>query len=337
MADRKIVVLDGYTLTPNGVGDEATHRTEPVWDRLAALGDLTVHERTPPEEVAERSVDAEIVLTNKALLPAEVIQPLPDLKYIGVLATGYNVVDLEAAKAAGVVVTNVPAYSTAVVPQHTFALILALMSRVADHSASVQRGEWTNCQDFMYTLSPLTELEGKTLGVIGLGSIGKKVAQIGHAMGMKIAAAHQSSEGTFELAGLGKTIEIDWMSVNELVKQADVVTLHCPLTDQTKHVINAERLATMKSTALVINTGRGPLVDEAALAAALHGGQIAGAGLDVLTQEPPRDGSPLIAAPNCVITPHNAWASVEARHRLMAWAVDNVEAFLAGDSKNVVN
>jgi glycerate dehydrogenase len=299
---------------------------------LENLGDLKVHERTAPEQVLERCSGYEIVLTNKVVLDPENIEKLPELKYIGVLATGTNVVDLNFAKERGICVTNIPGYSTDSVVQHVLALMLHFSSKVSIHNDAVQQGDWVNSIDFSFTLGTLNELSGKTLGIIGLGTIGRKLARVADAMGMKIVAAHQSSMDRLQLP-----YEVEWLPVDEVFARADFLSLNCPLTPETDKVVNAERLKKMKSSAIVINTGRGPLVDEQALADALNKGTIAGAGLDVLSTEPSACDNPLLSAKNCVITPHIAWASREARARLIAIAADNLSSFLSGIPQNVVN
>lgn len=324
----KIVVLDGYTLTPARPG-QAVPAGEPSWDDMAQLGDLTVHDRTPPGEVVQRAAGASIVLTNKTPLPAEVIHQLPDLRYIGVLATGVNVVDLKAAAEAGVVVTNVPGYSGDAVAQHVFALLLELTNQVAAHARKVHEGGWAGCEDFSFTLGPITELAGKTLGVFGAGDIGRRVAKIGHALGMNILVSSRTERD------MG--VPAEWTDVDGMFERADVLTLHAPLTEDTHHLVNASRLSRMKPTACLINTARGPLIDEAALAKALHENQLAGAAVDVLSTEPPAADNPLLTAPRCIITPHIAWAAVEARHRLMQIATGNVRRYLDSDPVNMVN
>lgn len=324
----KIVVLDGYTSSP--LSAEATAEgIEVDWKPLAQLGELVVRERTTTDQVLQRIGDAEIVLTNKTPIDAQTFAQSPNLKYVGVLATGVNVIDIGAASAHNVTVTNVPGYSTPSVAQHVFALLLELCSRVAEHDRAIHDGQWVKCEDFSFTTGPLVELSGKTLGVVGMGAIGQAVAAIGHAMGMNIIA-HSRTEK--DLA-----YPVRWLGVDELFAEADVVTLHCPLTPQTKEHVNAQRLATMKPSAFLINTGRGPLIDEPALAEALHKGTIAGAGLDVLSSEPPRADNPLLTAPNCILTPHIAWATVESRKRLLQIAADNVKAYLDGNPTNVVS
>ena len=318
----KIVILDAFTSNPGDLS----------WDAIEELGELTVYERTTPEEVLERCTGSEVIFTNKVILNSETIEQLPELKYIGVLATGTNVVDLNFAKERGICVTNIPGYSTGSVVQHVLALMLHFSSKVSVHNDAVQKGDWTNSIDFSFTFGTLNELSGKTLGIIGLGTIGRKLARVADAMGMKIVAAHQSSMDRLELP-----YEVEWLPVDEVFALADFLSLNCPLTPETEKVVNAEHLKKMKSSAIVINTGRGPLVDEQALADALNNGTIAGAGLDVLSTEPPAGDNPLLFAKNCVISPHIAWASREARARLIAIASDNLSSFLSGVSQNVVN
>ena len=317
----KIVILDAYTSNPGDLS----------WEGLENFGDLKVHERTAPEQVLERCSGCEIVLTNKVVLDPETIEKLPELKYIGVLATGTNVVDLNFAKERGICVTNIPGYSTDSVVQHILAFMLHFSSKVSVHNDAVQEGKWVNSVDFCFTLGTLNELSGKTLGVIGLGTIGRKLAKVADALGMKIVAAHQSSMNRLALP-----FEVEWLPMDEVFARSDFLSLNCPLTPETDKVVNAERLRKMKSSAVVINTGRGPLVDEQALADALNNGTIAGAGLDVLSTEPPSGDNPLLGAKNCVITPHIAWASREARERLITIATDNLSAYLSGISKNRV-
>ncbi|ODS82505.1 MAG: glycerate dehydrogenase [Cytophagaceae bacterium SCN 52-12] len=314
-----IIVLDGYTLNPGDL----------EWTELEKLGNLTVYDRTPPGEVAGRAREADAVIVNKQKLNRETLAQLPQLKYIGVSATGVNNVDLAAAKEFGISVTNVGGYSTNSVAQHTFGLILALTNHIELHSQSVFRGEWVSASDWSYTISPLVELNGKSLGLIGLGSIGEAVANIALSFGMKVSAYRKN-------AAKGFPPGIQPMGLQELFGQSDIVSLHCPLTPETEGIVNAESLSLMKTTSYLINTGRGPLIVEEDLAAALHDGKIAGAGLDVLSDEPPKAGNPLLQAPNCIITPHNAWASFEARKRLMSLVAGNLKAFLEGNSRNVV-
>jgi glycerate dehydrogenase len=316
----KIVLPDAFTANPGDLS----------WSELEALGECVFHDRTPVEQMVARCAGAEVVLTNKAVMNAAVIEGLPDLKYIGVCATGYNVVDVAAARARGIVVTNVPAYSSASVAQLVFALLLELTHGVGRHAQSVRGGAWQACPDFSFWEQPLVELEGRTLGVIGFGDIGRAVARIGVAFGMKVLASRRSWE---QAAPEGVTPA----TTDEIFAQGDVVTLHCPLTEATRHLVGERTLGMMKRSAFLINTGRGPLVDEAALAAALAAGRIAGAGLDVLSVEPPSLGNPLLEAPNCLVTPHIGWATREARARLIAQVAGNVRAWLAGAAVNVVS
>ncbi len=315
----KIVILDGYT----------TNSGDLSWDSIKQLGDLTVYDRTGNDQIISRCQDAEAVLTNKVILSAEIISALPKLKYIGVMATGYNVVDIEAARNRGIVVTNVPAYSTASVAQLAFAHLLNIASQVALHDSQVHEGKWVNSVDFCFYAAPLIELDGKQIGIVGLGQIGSAVARIAQAMGMKVAAYTSKSQ---EQLGDG----ITKMSLEQLFATSDVVTLHCPLTPDTKYIVNAERLATMKANAIIINTGRGPLVNEQDLADALNNGTIAAAAVDVLSCEPPKADNPLLTAKNCHITPHIAWASQAARTRLIATLASNLQAFINGNPVNNV-
>lgn len=317
----KITVLDGFTLNPGDLS----------WEQLENLGELTVYDRTSPEMVVERACGSEIVLTNKVVLDRTILDRLPDLKYIGVLATGYNVVDVEAAREKGIVVTNIPAYSTDSVAQMVFALLLAVTNRVETFTAKNRIGRWSDSVDFCYWDAPLTELAGKYFGIVGLGNIGRKVAVIARAFGMKVLAL--TSKDKNELPeGVEKAA-----SLQDLLSRSDVVSLHCPLTDATRSLINSSTLKMMKPSAILINTGRGPLIDESDVAEALKEGVIAAAAVDVLTTEPPKVDNPLLSAPNCYITPHVAWASTEARRRLMDIATANVAAFLTGNPRNRVN
>lgn len=320
----KIVVLDGYTLNPGDLS----------WQALEALGDCTVYERTPKELVIERAAGAEIILTNKVLLGAEQLAQLPQLRYIGVTATGYNVVDVDAARQRGVTVTNVPAYSTASVAQMVFALLLELSQQVGHHAGLVREGRWTASVDFCFWDRPLVELDGLTLGIVGFGAIGRRVARLARAFGMEVLVHTAHPEKYRETA---EGSEARFVGLDELFRASDIVSLHCPLTEETRALVDARRLALMKSSAFLINTGRGPLVDEAALAAALNTGGIAGAGLDVLSVEPPPVGNPLLQAANCCITPHIAWATRAARERLLETAAGNIRAYLAGAPQNVVS
>ena len=316
----KIVVLDGYGVNPGDLS----------WGKLEELGELTVYERTAPEEVLTRTEDAEIVLTNKVVLSADVLCKLPKLKYIGVLATGYNVVDTEAARAQGVAVTNIPAYSTDSVVQMTFAHILNITNRVAHYARENREGKWARSKDFCYWDTPLLELSGLTLGVVGLGNIGMKVARVARTLGMEVYAATSKSSSSLP-EGIQKT------TFKGLLGVCDILTLHCPLTPDTRELVNAKTLGMMKRGAVVINTGRGPLVNENDVAEALRSGQLAAYGADVMCQEPPREDNPLLAEPNAFITPHVAWATIDARRRLMKIAADNIKAFVEGKPVNVVD
>ena len=318
----KIVVLDGYTLNPGDIS----------WRPFESLGTLSVYDRSAVDQIAERASGAACLITNKASLDDATMSLLPELRYIGVTATGTNVVDLDAASARGVTVTNVPGYSAQSVAQHAIALLLHLASRVAEHDAAVHDGAWASCDDWTFSVAPQVELAGKTLGIIGMGSIGSRVARIASAMGMKIVSVNRDGKKK-KIHG----VKIEWLGLDDLFARADAITLHCPLTEQTHHLINTERLAKMKPTAFLINTGRGPLIDEVALAEALHSSRIAGAALDVLNDEPPHADHPLLIAPRCVITPHNAWATLESRSRLMDMAAANLKAFIDGQPVNVVN
>ncbi len=315
-----IVVLDGYTLNPGDLS----------WDELKALGPCDIFDRTMPCEVAVRAAHAGIAITNKAVLHRAQIEALPKLKYIGVTATGYNVVDIEVAKERGIVVCNVPAYGTRSVAQHTFALLLELTQHAGHHAQTVREGRWARSADWCYWDKPLIELDGLTMGIVGYGRIGQATARLAEAFGMKVITV-PSSDG--KSRGAGVTV----VDLDTLFSTSNVVSLHCPLTPETKHLVNAPRLARMKPTAFLLNTSRGPLIDEAALAEALNAGRIAAAALDVLSAEPPPAGNPLLTAKNCLITPHNAWAMRAARARLMKTTVENVRAFLAGTPQNVVS
>jgi len=315
----KIVVLDGYTLNPGDLN----------WDELKSLGESEIYDRTPANEVVKRAAEAEIVLTNKAIVSREHIQALPSLKYIGVLATGYNIVDVAAARERNIPVANVPTYGTRSVAQHTFALLFELTQHAGHHAQTVRDSRWTKSPDFCYWDYPLVELEGLTMGIVGFGRIGRAVADLALAFGMKVLV----TSATPKQVPAG----VQFVDLETLLRQSDVVSLHCPLTPQTKNFVNRERLLLMKPTAFLLNTSRGPLIDEAALADALNSGRIAGAGLDVLSVEPPPGGNPLLQARNCLITPHIAWATRSARLRLMQAAVANIRAFLAGKPQNIVN
>lgn len=315
----KIVVLDGYAANPGDLS----------WDGMKALGECVIYERTASEQVLERAAGAEVVLTNKVVITAEHIAALPDLKYIGVLATGYNIVDVEAARNRGIVVTNIPAYSTDSVAQMVFAHILNICLQVQHYTEEVRDGRWTSSPDFCFWDTPLMELSGKKLGIVGLGHTGSATARMAIGFGMQVCA--YTSKSHFQLIP-----EIKKMELDELFRECDIVSLHCPLNEQTRGMVNAARLKTMKPTAILINTGRGPLVNEQDLADALNNGTIYAAGVDVLSQEPPRADNPLLHARNCFITPHIAWASGEARQRLMQIAVDNLNGYITGKVVNNV-
>ena len=313
----KIVILDGYTANPGDLS----------WSELEQLGQLTVYDRTRPEETVARAADAEVVLTNKVIIGRQEIAQLPRLKYIGVLATGYNVVDIQAARERGIIVTNVPAYSTESVAQMVFAHLLTVTNRTEHYAVLNRQGRWSSNPDFSYWDTPLHELAGKTFGIVGLGNIGSRVAQIALAFGMKVVALTSKSALP---AGIQK------VSLDELLTTADVVSLHCPLTDTTRHLINARTLQMMKPSAILINTGRGPLVNDADVAEALSTRRLYAYCADVLTTEPPQADNPLLCQSNAYFTPHIAWASVEARVRLLQTAIANVRAFANGTPQNTV-
>ena len=340
MEKPRIVILDGYVANSGDLS----------WREIASQGELTVYDRTSPDEVIARCSGATAVFTNKVIIDADTIAALPDLKFIGVLATGYNNVDIEAARRTGIVVSNVPAYSTMSVAQLVFAMLLTICNRVSDYSASVAAGRWASCDDFSYRLGPIEELDGKTMAVYGLGNIGRRVAAIADAFGMHVVSC--TSQPAENLPPY-----IEKVSRDEMFRRADVLSLNAPLTATNRHFVNAATIALMKPTAIVINTARGPLVDEEALADALfqaqrsdarlvrrHGladalasGRLAFAAVDVLAVEPPRQGSPLIGLDNCIVTPHVAWQSTDARRRLLDVSAANLRAFLAGAPQNVVN
>ena len=316
----KIVILDGYTANPGDLS----------WGSLKEMGEVTVYERTRREEIAGRAADADIVLTNKVVMDREMMALLPRLKYIGVLATGFNVVDIEAAREKDIIVTNVPAYSTESVAQMVFAHLLTVTNRTEHYAEQNRQGRWAENRDFCYWDTELTELAGKTMGIVGLGHIGRRVAEIALAFGMQVKA--MTSKKAEELpAGIQKA------ELQSLLASSDVVSLHCPLTEGTRHLIHRETLRLMKPSAILINTGRGPLVDDEALAEALNEGRLRAYCADVVTEEPPKADHPLLHAPNAFITPHIAWATVEARKRLLQTAIGNVEAFVNGHPVNVVS
>ena len=313
-----IVILDGYTTNPGDLS----------WDSLEEFGNLTVYERTAPDEIISRAIDCDIVLTNKTILSREIITALPNARYIGLLSTGTNAVDIDAATEHSITVTNVPAYSTASVAQSVFALLLELTNHVAQHNNSCRAGKWAQHIDFCFAETQLIELADKTIGIVGFGAIGKAVAKIAHAFDMKTLVYTRTSD---------KYENITHVSLDEIFKHADIVSLHCPLTPQTEKMINKDSLAQMKNNALLINTGRGGLIDEDALANALNNEQIAGAGLDVLTSEPPQENNPLLQAKNCIITPHIAWATYAARKRLIETVIKSLSGFIEGMPINVVS
>lgn len=313
----KIAVLDGYTENPGDLS----------WEWLTSLGETKIYDRTPVELIPERTAECEILITNKTPLRRNILEKLPKLKYIGLLSTGYNVVDWEYCRSRNIPVCNIPSYSTAAVAQLTFALILEHTNQVALHSESVKSGEWSSCEHFCYRKAPLFELGGKTLGIIGFGKIGKAVAEIALAFGMRVLAS-TNHPAPFD--------GVEFVERDELLRESDYVSLHCPLTPATEGMVNADFISQMKNTAVFINTSRGQAVDEKALADALNSGRIAGAGLDVLSTEPPEKDNPLLGARNCFITPHIAWAGFETRARLMDICRSNLEAFLSGEVQNCV-
>lgn len=315
----KIVILDGFTANPGDLS----------WKGLEELGMLTVYDRTRPEETVARAAEADIVLTNKVIINREMMAQLPQLKYIGVLATGYNVVDIEAAHERGIIVTNVPAYSTESVAQMVFAHLLTVTNRTEHYAIQNRQGRWSKNPDFCYWDFPHLELAGKTFGIVGLGNIGRRVAEIALAFGMQVKALTSKSADTLP-AGIEKA------DLEVLLATSDVISLHCPLTDTTRHLINRDTLSKMRPSAILINTGRGPLVDDQAVASALAKGQLAAFCADVLTEEPPKANNPLLSQPNTFITPHIAWATEEARSRLLQVAISNVQAFLNAKPQNVV-
>ena len=316
----KITVLDGYGLNP---GDMS-------WDELKALGDVEIFDRTPREQVVERAKDSEIILTNKVKIDDEIMSQLPQLMYVGVLATGYNVVDVKAANKRGIIVTNIPAYSTDSVAQMTFAHILTISNRVEHYAIENRKGRWSNNPDFCYWDTPLVDLTGKTLGIVGLGHIGLRVAAIAKQFGMDVFAYTSKTAAELPL-GIQKT------TLEGLYAVSDILTLHCPLTDETRELINARSIAKMKKGIVIINTGRGQLINEHDVAEALKSGYICGYGADVMSEEPPKEDNELLLQPNAFITPHIAWASMDSRIRLMNQTVNNIKAFMNGRPINVVN
>lgn len=318
----KIIILDAYTENPGDLS----------WDWLKDLtDDYEIYDITEPEKVIERSIDADILVTNKTVISADIIDKLPKLKFISTLATGYNVIDTEYARKKGIVVSNIPAYSTDGVAQLVFALILELTNHVSLHNTSVKNGDWCESEHFCYWKTPITEIANKTLGIIGFGKIGSAVAQIANAFGMNVIAY---SPNTRSYSGFGK---VDFVSIEQVKKDSDIISLHCPLTKQTENLVDYDFLKAMKKNALLINTSRGPVINEADLKKALDEGVIAGAGVDVLSCEPPKKDNPLLSCDNCIITPHIAWASYEARSRLMNIFKSNIEGFINNEPVNVVN
>jgi glycerate dehydrogenase len=322
----KIVVLDAYTTSPQAVGE--SHPSHPSWDALAALGELHLYKRTQSTEVLSRAEGATVIFTNKVIINQQLIESLPHLRYIGLMSTGTNVVDLEAAKERGITVCNVPAYSTASVAQHAIALLLELATRLSAHADLFRSGSWASQPDFSMTAGPIMELSGKTFGLVGCGEIAQATARIAHALGMRILVHSRTKKST--------DFPCEWVDRQHLLKEADAISLHCPLTRETHHWIDSGTLAAMKPGAFLINTGRGPLVNEEAVARALRSGQLGGYGADVTATEPPPADHPLRGVPGAVVTPHVAWASSEARGRLMHTLVSNLEAFLAGEAINQV-
>jgi glycerate dehydrogenase len=316
-----IVVLDGYALNPGDL----------TWNGLRKLGEVQIYERTPQEWIVERARDADIILTNKTRLAAATLENLPKLRYIGALATGYDVIDVEAARARGITVTNVPTYGTESVAQFTIALLLELCQHVGIHNQAVQGGAWLQSPDWVFWRTPLVELWGKTMGIIGFGRIGRHVGRIALALGMRVIASDSMEQDAPDWPGFG------WFTIDQLMQDADVVSLHCPLTKETANIVNANRLSRMKPSAFLLNTSRGPLVVESDLASALNERWLAGAALDVLCVEPPNAANPLFQARNCIMTPHIAWATKEARTRLLDAAVANLAAYLEGKPQNVVS
>ena len=316
----KIVMLDAYTTNPGDLS----------WDSFNVLGDLTVYDRTPADKIIERAADADIIITNKTPITKEIIDCLPDLKFIALMSTGYNIVDYVYLKEKGIPVSNIPSYSTDAVAQLVMSFILELAMNVGLHSESVKNGEWAECNDFCYWKTPLTELSGKTLGIFGLGKIGRAVAERAKAFGMNIVAYVPRIHGD-------EPEYITLLPLKDMLNVSDVVSMHCPLTPETEGVVNAEFIKEMKDGAYFINTSRGTVVNENALADALNTGKLGGAGLDVLSTEPPKKENPLLSAKNCFITPHIAWASFETRKRLVSILYDNIKAFIDGKPQNVIN
>lgn len=328
----QIVILDGHALNPGDLS----------WNEFNAFGTVTIYDRTPEDKIVERIGNAEIVITNKVTITDEIMAQCPAMRYIGVLATGYNIIDVDAAKKRNIIVTNIPAYSTKAVAQATFALLFELTNGVHAHNESVQNGAWVKSPDFTYWTHPLTEVAGKTLGIIGFGDIGMRVALIAKSLGMSVIASTRTAKKIDDFnkkyASLSEdgTPVVKNVSKEEVFAQSDVLSLHCPLTKETENLVNEKTLALMKKSAILINTSRGPLVDENAVKNALQSGKIAGFACDVVSVEPMQKDNPLLGAPNCIITPHVAWAAKETRERLLGIAVKNLKDFLAGNPQNVV-
>ena len=321
-----IVILDGYTTNPGDLS----------WEKLHSLGNCVIYDRSSQDEIIERARDAEIVLINKVWFSKEIIAQLPKLKYIGLCSTGVNVVDLAAAKERGIIVTNVPAYSTMSVAQLVFALLFEFTHRVRLHADLVQYGAWLSSPDFCFWHGELIELAGKTMGIVGFGAIGQAVAKIANAVGMNVVVTTRSPE-KYKTWQVSEACQVSFVPIEILFTTSDVISLHCALTEETRHLVNTQKLSLMKPTAILINTSRGSVVDEQALADALNNGRLAGAGLDVLSAEPPPKNNPLLSAKNCVITPHYAWASQAARSRLIDTLCNNIQAFIKGKPINVVS
>lgn len=317
----KIVVLDGYTTNPGDLS----------WEKLKKLGDTVVYDRTPSEMTAERINDAEIVLTNKVPVTRETMEKCKNIKYIGVLATGYNIVDTTAAKEKNIIVTNIPTYGTAAVGQYTIALLLEVCHHIGEHSCAVKNGDWTNSEDWSFWNHPLIELEGKTMGIIGFGRIGQKTGQIAQALGMKVLANANYINANLE------NENCKYVDLNTLLKESDVISLHCPLTPSTQGIINKDTISKMKDGVIILNTSRGPLIVEEDLRNALNSGKVAAAACDVVSSEPIKNNNPLLSANNMIITPHIAWAPIESRKRLMEYTIENIVNYMEGTPINVVN
>ena len=316
----KIVNLDAHTTNPGDLS----------WDNFKKYGEVVIYERTNPQQIIERAKDADVLFVNKCILTADILDQLPKLKYVGLQSTGYNVIDCDAAKKKGIVVSNIPAYSTSAVAQLVFALILQITNKVSIHSDAVHNGEWCDCPDFCFWKAPLTELDGKTIGIIGFGSIGQKVYSIAKAFGMNILVYTPHPKQN-------EYTDISFVDFETLCKNSDIITCHCPLTPLTENLINNRAISLMKNNAIIINTSRGPIVNDKDLADALNSNRIQGAGVDVLRVEPPTKDNPLLNAKNCIITPHIAWAALETRERLLGILEDNLKAFINGHPQNVVN